>query len=165
MRRPLLLASLLLLAIAATGEAAPTAPAFRVKTLDGRRTIDTRELLGKKVLVLRFQASYCKPCAKEAGPLTRIAERYRDRDVEVVAIHVQDTAADARAFARTHKMTIPIVLDPRLTIGNRFGFKGSPYTVVIDRRGEMVARIHGESAVTRLPRLLDAALAQDAPGS
>ena len=156
---------LLLLAIAATGEAAPAAPAFRVTTLDGRRTIDTRELLGKKVLVLRFQASYCKPCAKEAPGLMRVATRYRDRDVEVIAIHVQDTAADARTFARTYKLTIPIVLDPRLTIGNRFGFKGSPYTVVIDRRGEIAARLHGESAVTRLPRILDAALARDVPDS
>ena len=85
--------------------------------------------------------------------------------VEVIAIHVQDTASDARAFARTHKLTIPIVLDPRLTIGNRFGFKGSPYTVVIDRRGEIAARLVGESAVTRLPRILDAALAKDVPDS
>jgi len=51
-----------------------------------------------------------------------------------------------------------VALDPRLTIANRFGFNGTPYTVVVDRRGEMVARIHGESAVTRLPRILDGLL-------
>src|SRR5881397_1147273 len=50
---------------------------------------------------------------------------------------------------------LPRGLDPRLTIANRFGFNGTPYTVVVDRRGEMVARIHGESAVNRLPRILD----------
>src|SRR5205814_2295823 len=55
--RRLALALVLVLAAGADGEAAPAAPAFRVKTLDGRSTIDSRDLLGKKVLVLRFQAS------------------------------------------------------------------------------------------------------------
>jgi peroxiredoxin len=152
------LALAILLAASAAGEAAPAAPAFRVKALDGRRVLDSRELLGKKIIVLRFEASYCKACARQAEALSRIADRYRDRGVEVIAIHVQDTAADTRAFMQAHRVTYPVGLDPRLTIGNRFGFKGSPYTVVIDRRGEMVARIHGESAIARLPRILDGLL-------
>jgi peroxiredoxin len=152
----------LLLALATTAAAAPAAPGFRLKTLDGRRTIDSNELIGKKIVVLRFQASYCKPCAKESAALNRVTERYRDRDVEVVAIHVQDTAADARRFVRAQHVTYPVALDPRLTLGNRFGFKGTPYTVVIDRKGEMVARLAGEGAVRRLPTVLDKLLKQDA---
>jgi hypothetical protein len=49
----------------------------------------------------------------------------------------------------------PVALDPRLNIGNTFGFKGTPYTVVIDQKGEMVAQIHGQGAVARLPKILD----------
>ena len=157
-----LVALALLVLVAAVAEAAPAAPGFRVKTLDGRRTIDSNELIGKKIVVLRFQASYCKPCVKESLMLNRVMERYRDRDVEVVAIHVQDTAADTRNFVRANKVTYPIALDPRLSLGNRFGFKGTPYTVVIDRKGEMVARLAGEGAVRRLPQMLDGLLAKDA---
>jgi peroxiredoxin len=156
-----LLALAVLLAVAAPAWAAPAAPPFRVRTLDGRR-IDSRELIGKKIVVLRFQASYCKPCARESVALARVAERYRDRDVEVLAIHVQDTAADVRGFVRANHATYPVALDPRLVLGNRFGFKGTPYTVVIDRRGEMVARLHGENVVARLPRLLEGLLARQA---
>jgi peroxiredoxin len=158
-RRVLALA--LLVAVAATAEAAPTAPGFVVKTLEGRRTIDSKELIGKKVVVLRFQASYCKPCARESAALNRVNERYKDRDVEILAVHVQDTAADVRRFVRAHKVTYPVALDPRLTLGNRFGFKGTPYTVVIDRKGEMVERLAGEGAVRRLPQMLDGLLAKD----
>lgn len=157
------LALALLIAVTTVAEAAPAAPGFRLKTLDGKRTIDSNELIGKKVVVLRFQASYCKPCARESAALNRVIERYRDRDVEIVAIHVQDTATDVRKFARTNKVTYPVALDPRLTIGNRFGFKGTPYTVVIDRKGEMVERLAGEGAVRRLPQMLDALLAKDPP--
>ena len=151
-----------LVALAGVAHAAPAAPGFRLKTLDGR-TIDSKELIGKKIIVLRFQASYCKPCARESAALGRLTERYRARGVEVLAIHVQDAAVDVRRFIRSNKVTYPVALDPRLTIGNRYGFKGTPYTVVIDRQGEIVARLPGESAVTRLPRLLDEILKKEPP--
>jgi cytochrome c biogenesis protein CcmG/thiol:disulfide interchange protein DsbE len=162
-RRLLLLA--LLLAVAASGEAAPAAPGFTVKLLDGTTTLDSRELIGKKILVLRFQASYCKPCAKESPGLARIAERYGPRGVEVVAFHVQDTTADTRAFMRRYRVTYRVALDPKLTIGNSFGFKGAPYTIVIDRKGEMVEQMHGESVVARLPRILDELLKKNLQAS
>jgi peroxiredoxin len=143
--------------------AAPAAPGFRVKLLDSGKTFDSREMMGKKVVVLRFQASYCKPCAREAEAFARLVERYRDRPVEFLALHVEDTVADARHFVRTHKVNYAVALDPKLTIGNRYGLKGTPYTVVIDRKGEITARLAGESAATRLPRILDEALRQGAP--
>ena len=162
---PLLLALALTFVSAVAALAAPAAPGFRVKLLDSSRTFDSREMMGKKVVVLRFQASYCKPCAREAEPFARLVERYRGREVEFLALHVQDTVADARRFAREHRVTYAVALDPTLTIGNRYGLKGTPYTVVIDRKGEIVARIAGESAITRLPRILDDALRRGAPTS
>src|SRR5207248_11584722 len=122
-----------------------------------------RDQIGKKILLLRFRASYGQPCAREPAPLGRLTERHRARGVQVLAIHVQDAAVDVRRFMRSNKVTYPVALDPRLTIGNRYGFKGAPYTVVIDRQGEIVARLHGESAVTRLPRLLDEILKKETP--
>ena len=63
---------------------------------------------------------------------------------------------------REQNATYPIALDPKLTVGNRFGFKGTPYTVVVDKKGELVARIHGVSAVASLPKILDGLLARPA---
>jgi cytochrome c biogenesis protein CcmG, thiol:disulfide interchange protein DsbE len=158
-RTPPGLLFLLLLGFTAPLAAAPAAPGFTVRLLGSQRAFDSRDLTGKKVLVVRFQASWCKPCAKESAALARLAERYRPRGVEVLAVHVQDTATDAQRFVREQKVTYPVALDPRLTVANRFGFKGTPYTVVVDLRGEVVAQIHGESAVRRLPRLLDGLVA------
>jgi peroxiredoxin len=162
---PLLLALALTLVAALPALAAPAAPGFRDKLLDSTRTFDSREMMGKKVVVLRFQASYCKPCAREAEALTKLVERYRDREVEFLALHVQDASADAKRFARDHRVNYAVALDPKGTVGNRYGVKGTPYTVVIDRKGEIVARLAGESAVTRLPRILDEALRRGAPKS
>ncbi len=150
-----LLALTVLLVLTIRAEAAPAAPGFKVHLLDGTTAVDSRDLIGKKILVLRFQASYCKPCAKESPALGRLLERYRPRGVEVLALHVQDTAVDTKAFVRKYKPTYSIALDPKLTIGNSFGFKGTPYTVVIDQKGEMVSQLHGEGVVAKLPRILD----------
>jgi len=147
-------ALLALLFLATPAAAAPAAPAFSLTTLDGKR-IDSRALIGKTVLVIRFQASWCKLCAAEAPGIERLYQKYRSRGVEIVAVHVQDTEVDARAFLKAHGATYPAGLDPRLRIANRFGFKGTPYTVVIDRKGEMAARIHGSADETRLARVRD----------
>jgi len=156
-----LLALILILVLPAFGHAAPAAPGFKVRLLDGKTSVDSRDLIGKKILVLRFQASYCKPCVKESPALGRLLDRYRARGVEVLAFHVQDTVADTRSFVRANKVTYPVALDPKLSIGNSFGFKGTPYTVVNDQKGEMVAQISGQSALTRLPRILDELLKKE----
>jgi peroxiredoxin len=155
LRRFLIL--IVLATLPALAHAAPAAPGFKVTTLDGR-TIDSRELIGKKVIVLRFQASYCKPCVKESAAFGRVVERYRDRDVVFVAIHVQDAMTDVRRFMKANTVTYPIAVDPKLNLGNRYGFKGSPYTVVIDRKGEIAQRLAGEGVPSRLPKLLDGLL-------
>ena len=159
------LLALLLAFTAAGSDAAPAAPGFKVALVDGKTTLDSRDLIGKKILVLRFQASYCKPCVKESPAFGRLYDKYRAQDVEMVALHVQDTQTDVRNFIRRNKVNYPVALDPKLTIGNTFGFKGTPYTVVIDQKGEMVARIRGPGALPRLPRILDDLMKETPPRS
>jgi len=158
MRVIALVAALALAVAAGPALAAPTAPAFTIRLLDGSGTLDSRNLIGKKVLVVRFQASWCKPCAAEAPAIERTWQKYRPRGVEVVGIHVQDTAADARHFLRAQGATYPAGLDPHLAIAGRFGFKGTPYTVVVNKRGEVAERISGRSSEARLTRALDVLL-------
>jgi peroxiredoxin len=143
----------------------PEAPGLRVTLLDSKRIVDSRELTGRNVLVVRFQASYCRSCAKESRAFGRMVDRYRTRGVEFVAVHVQDTLADTRRFMKAQKVTYPVALDPQLTVGNRFGFKGTPYTVVMDLKGDLVAKIHGEGAMNQLPKILDEALREAPPKS
>jgi peroxiredoxin len=141
--------------IIAPALAAPSAPAFTLRVLDGSGTLDSRGLIGKKVLMVRFQASWCKVCVEEAPAIERIYAKYKSSGMEMVGVHVQDTADAARRFLKASGATYPAGLDPHLSIANRFGFKGTPYTVVISRRGELVARIHGRADEARLARVLD----------
>jgi len=146
------------------GAAAPAAPALRVPLLGGGKPFDSRSLIGKKVLVLRFQASWCKTCAAQAAGIQRLHERYKERDVELLAIQVDDPEREARAFLQAHHAGYPAALDPSLRVANRFGFKRAPYTVIISKRGEIVARLDATADEKRLAAAIDAALKPPARG-
>ena len=110
MRR--LLITLGWLVLATPAAAAPAAPAFTVTLLEGSGHFDSRAQIGKQVLVVRFQASWCKVCNEEAMGMERLYQKYRTRGVELVSVQVQDTEADARNFLKVNKATYPAGLDP-----------------------------------------------------
>jgi peroxiredoxin len=87
-----------------------------------------------------------------------VYDRYKARDVEILAIHVDDTEPDVRAFLEAHRATYPTALDPSLRVANRFGFKRAPYTVVVNKRGEIAARLDATADEARLRAAIDAAL-------
>ncbi|HEY7037317.1 MAG TPA: TlpA disulfide reductase family protein [Methylomirabilota bacterium] len=151
----IVVAALTVLVLTGPALAAPAAPAFTVSLLDGSGHFDSRAHIGKDALVVRFQASWCKVCNEEAAGLERIYQKYRTRGVSLISVQVQDTEADAKKFLKANKATFPAGLDPQLKIANRFGFRGTPYTVVINKKGEMVAKIHGRSDEARLSRIID----------
>jgi peroxiredoxin len=148
-----------LVAAPAPAAAAPAAPPLAARLLDDGE-FDSRALIGKKVIVLRFQGSWCKTCTAQAAAMQRLADKYRERDVEVIGVHVNDTAGEARAWRKRHRQTYAAVLDPGARMATRFGFKRAPYTVVIDKKGEMVARITGSADDARIGRILDPLLAK-----
>jgi len=153
--RRLVLGAVVLACAASPAVAAPAAPALTFKRLDAAGTFDSRALIGKKVLVVRFQASWCKVCAQEAPGIERTYQKYKSRGVEVAAIHVQDTTVDAQRFLKAHGATYPAGLDPHLITADRFGVTGTPYTVIVNKRGEVVTRIAGRADEARLARALD----------
>jgi peroxiredoxin len=151
--------ALALLAVeAAPAAAVPAAPAVRVPLLKGGEIFDSRALIGKKVLVLRFQASWCKACAVQAAGLQRVYDRYKGRGVEFLAIHVDDIERDARAFLKVHHATYDAALDPSLRVANRFGFTRAPYTVIVNKRGEIAARLDATADEARLGGAIETAL-------
>ena len=108
--------------------------------------------------MLRFQASWCKTCVAQAAGLERVYERYKAAGVEVLALQVDDPERDARAFLKAHHAGYAAALDPGLLVANRFGFKRAPYTVIINKRGEIAARLDATADEARLRSAIDAAL-------
>lgn len=93
-----------------------------------------------KVLVLDFWASWCGPCTQAMPMIDRLADEFADRNVEVVAVNMQESPAKiARALERM-KVDPTVALDRDGVAAQRYQVSGIPQTVVIDREGK-VARV------------------------
>ena len=117
-----------------------------------------------KLLVVNFWATWCPPCREEMPELSHFHERYRNQGVVVLGIATDDVAK-IQEFTRETKVSYHLLagdLDA-MNLGNALGNnKGIlPYTVILDRNGEVVKTYFGrvnhvmlEEAL--LPLLLEA---------
>ena len=107
-----------------------------------------------QVAVVNVWASWCSPCRAEIPTLIELSKQYPD--VQFMGILTRDNPATAEAFARRFAIPYPTFIDDSLLIG----FKGSlpanaiPSTVLIDKSGNVAARISGEVTLTSLSKLI-----------
>ncbi len=130
-------------------------------TSDGQ-TLSSDGLMGH-VTVLNFWYAGCAPCRAEVGDLVDIARDYEGDGVYVVGVNVRDTAATALAFARTHKMNFPSVMDndSGTVVQSYTGVvspSAVPTTLVLNAKGEVTARVLGRFEPKTLRTLIDTAL-------
>jgi peroxiredoxin len=134
------------------------APGFALPRLDAGGELSLAALRGKGVVV-NFWASWCAPCKKETPMLQAAWRKYRAQGLVVVGIDYDDFKGDARAFAKRHGITYPIVHDrDKRTVG-RYGVVGVPETLFVDRHGRLVGeRVVGELDARDLDRNIALAL-------
>lgn len=115
-------------------EVGAPAPAFDVPSLrdEGRMTL--AQYRGKVVL-LDFWASWCGPCAQSVPHYQKLRGELADRGFELVAVGLDEDAADGRAFLERFDVHYPVGSDPAGAVAERYALKGMPYAVLIDREG------------------------------
>lgn len=122
-------------------------PAFTLTTFDGGK-ITSAELKGKVVLV-NIWASWCDPCANEAGYLEQ-AWRYYEDSGKVVFLGVDwnDVEPKAREYLERFDITYPNGPDLENRLNRIFRNTGVPETFIIDVDGTLVSFISGEFGST-----------------
>ena len=115
------------------------AAAFRLKTFDGPE-ISLPGFRGRAV-VINFWASWCYPaCYEEAPVLERGWRAYKDREVMLVGINIQDKEEPAKRFLAQFGHTFPNAPDPAGRVSVDYGVYGVPETFFIDRAGRIRAK-------------------------
>lgn len=113
------------------------------------------------VLVINFWATWCAPCREEIPVFVRMQERYGDRGLQFVGIAF-DQPDKVAAFASEFRINYPLLIAGLETLeqlrqaGNRAGVL--PYTLVIDRKGNLVSREPGGVKEARLESLVKSLL-------
>jgi thiol-disulfide isomerase/thioredoxin len=93
-----------------------------------------------KVVVVNFWATWCAPCREEIPELIRAQDQFGPQGVQVVGIAI-DQVDKVRSYAAEMGINYPVlvgeleVMDLARAAGNAMG--GLPYTVVLDRKGQI----------------------------
>ena len=137
------------------------ASAFALRSFEGAPM--TLAALRGKVVVLNFWASWCYPaCYEEAPVLERGWRAYRDRDVVVLGVDIQDKDEAGLKFIRDFSLTFPNAPDPAGKVSVDYGVYGVPETFFIDRAGRIRFKHVGAITDEVLKRNVDALLAEPA---
>jgi peroxiredoxin len=117
------------------------APDFDLELLDGEkfRLADHKG----KIVVLDFWATWCSHCLQSMPELVRLYADSGGRDVEVVAINLEETPEQISAILDRHKWKIPVALDRDGAVAAKYGVTAIPQTVVISREGKVLRHFVG----------------------
>lgn len=118
---------------------------IKLKGVDGK-TYDVAAMRGEVVLV-SFGATWCKPCAWELEALEDLKKEYAGRGVRFLWVSIESdeqiSSELLRDYAKSLKMTIPVLRDPEKTAFAQFSERVRlPMVVFFDREGKFVAPKH-----------------------
>jgi peroxiredoxin len=119
-----------------------SAPAMRaaldrhvLRTVDGV-TLSLASLRGE-VVVINFWASWCRPCRKELPELDALHATLAARGGRVLAVSIDEDPRNVERFVRAHGLTLPVYHDGPEGLARALDLGHIPYTLVLDRRGEV----------------------------
>jgi thiol-disulfide isomerase/thioredoxin len=126
-----------------TVRAAENLKDFKAFSFIDNREINTADMRGN-ILVMVFGSIYCKPCVELLPVMKMLHERYAHSDVRIILLDIDMAVSPAlqREFVERHAITEPYI-NNALQIARDNKVYMLPTTLIVDRNGEIVQRIHG----------------------
>ena len=114
------------------------APDFTLSTTDGK-TVNLHDLLKQGPVVLAFFKISCPVCQYAFPFYERLAQAHKASGATFLGI-CQNSATDAKAFAREYGVTFPIAIDNeanRYGVSNAYGLTNVPTLFYVASDGEI----------------------------
>ena len=115
------------------------APDFTLDLVGGK-PFHLADSKGKEVVVLDFWATWCGPCLQAMPQVERAAAQFKDQNVRLVAVNLQETAEQVTALLERQKLHVTVALDRDGVVADKYKAVAIPQTVIIGRDGN-VARL------------------------
>jgi thiol-disulfide isomerase/thioredoxin len=114
-----------------------------------------------KPLVVNFWATWCAPCREEIPVFVKLQDRYRDKGLQFVGISI-DQIDKTSEFAASFKINYPTLVGAfdAIEVSQKAGnaTRVLPFTVILDRKGQIVATEPGGLTEQKLESLLKSLL-------
>ena len=109
-------------------------PPLELPNLKGELiSLDT--LLAKKTIVLLFGTTWSKVCQDELIYLASLYEKYKNRELEIIAVSFDSQASKLEAFRDNNKIPYTLLIDKKHISLNEFRILIIPTIFVIDKFG------------------------------
>jgi peroxiredoxin len=129
---------------------------FKLTDTDGH-PVQLADLRGRAVW-LNFWASWCPPCQSETPNLRAMDARYKNRGLSLIAIQVQQTSEEGRAYAARYGLLYTIGEDVSAAVFRTYRVYALPTQFFIDPAGVIRAVVNGPLDEAGASRLIESIL-------
>ncbi|TWT38275.1 Thiol-disulfide oxidoreductase ResA [Posidoniimonas corsicana] len=112
------------------------APLFDALDTAGQ-PIDLGALVGKKVIIFDFWATWCGPCVQAMPIIDKVADEYAAKGVVLYAVNQGEEAAAVTNFLASKEFDVNVAMDVDGQAGARYAIEGLPTTVIIGLDGRV----------------------------
>ena len=132
------------------------APALNFNNPKGK--LITLESLRGNYVLIDFWASWCRPCRMENPNVVKLYNKYKDQGFTVFSVSLDNSVEKWVNAIEKDGLTWPNHVSDlkqwRTEATKIYGFRGIPYTVLIDKEGKIIAKnLRGESLDTKLKEI------------
>lgn len=114
--------------------------------------------LGKKITILDFWASWCKPCRLENPNVVKVYDKYKDQGLEIIGISLDKSADKWKQAIEQDGLTwkhISNLKSWQEPIAKNFGVRSIPATFILDENGVIIAKdLRGQALEEKIKELL-----------
>jgi thiol-disulfide isomerase/thioredoxin len=121
---------------------------FTLLDFDGKN-VSLKDFRGKNVL-LNFWATWCPPCRGEMPDLEKIYQKYKGKDLVVLAVNLGENNDTVKSFIEKNNYEFKILLDTDQNIGNAYKITGIPTSYFIDKDGNIVNKMVGAMTLEQM---------------
>ncbi len=152
------------------------APELKISEwLNTNNPISLRSLLGRPIIIHAFQM-LCPGCVSHTIPQAqRVQQIFAQTDLVMLGLHsvfehhAAMTPTSLRAFVHEYRLSFPIGVDqpgepgPVPRTMEAYQMRGTPTTILIDRKGGVSAQFFGQTEDLALGAMLQALLSEPPP--
>lgn len=115
------------------------APNFKLVDLNGKY-IELNKETGNGPILLSFWATWCKPCLEEMAEYNKIYEQYKEKGFILLAVSTdtEKSVAKVKPYIKSKGYDFRVLLDTNSEVARKYYAQQMPYTVLIDKSGNIV---------------------------